>query len=272
MKVDWPAVIATQLCTYLDRKCLKVRKSEPGVSIGTCSVLYGRRDPKPIIICPFRLLERCQVFIDCIHLLTLHEPGNELHIVQQVPIPGGSVDYFLISAQDRKVKDFVGLELQTLDTTGTVWPERQLFLQEKAIPFDERGVDLDKTFGMNWKMTAKTILVQLHHKTQTFEHLHKRLVLVTQDHFLGYMRRAFKFEHLNQARLGDAVHFHAYTLSQMEGGDFRIALGARFSTDSDGIAECLGLKASPKVELDEIVQFLEAKISDDTFLSLRQGG
>lgn len=30
-------------------------------------------------------------------------------------------------------------------------------------------------------MTAKTTLVQMHHKIQTFEHVNKRLVLVTQD-------------------------------------------------------------------------------------------
>jgi len=65
------------------------------------------------------------------------------------------------------------------------------------------------------------------------------------------------------------MHFHAYSLNQTEGGDFRLALGRRFSTDSDGIAECLGLKASPKVELKEIVEFLEARVTDDTLLVLR---
>ena len=50
----------------------------------------------------------------------MHEPGNELHTVPEVSVPGGSVDYFLASVRDGKVKDFVGIELQTLDTTGTV--------------------------------------------------------------------------------------------------------------------------------------------------------
>jgi hypothetical protein len=34
---------------------------------------------------------------------------------------------------------------------------------------------------MNWKMTAKTILVQMHHKVETFEHINKKMVLVIQD-------------------------------------------------------------------------------------------
>ncbi len=266
-RVDWKAITDQETCPYLRRKCLKARKSEPEITIGTCSVLYGR-EHKKILICPHRLLERSQVFIDCIHLLTLHEPGNELHIVSQVPIPGGSVDHFLVSARGNKVKDFVGIELQTLDTTGTVWPERQRFLQDHAIEIDAARVDFDKSFGMNWKMTAKTILLQLHHKVEAFEYANKHLVLVIQNHFLDDMRRKFQFEHLNNARIGDPMHIHSYELDQAGDGSFRLNLESRFSTDTNGIAECLGLQADPRVELEEIITFLESKITKDTLLTL----
>ena len=53
---DWPALVREQRCPFLQRKCIKVRKSEPEVSIGTCSVSHGRRR-RPMIICPYRLLE-----------------------------------------------------------------------------------------------------------------------------------------------------------------------------------------------------------------------
>ncbi|MGV2391062.1 MAG UNVERIFIED_CONTAM: hypothetical protein LVR29_31535 [Microcystis novacekii LVE1205-3] len=87
--------------------------------------------------------------------MTSHEPGNELHIVSEVSIPGGSVDYFLVSAKDDKVKDFVGIELQTLDTTGTVRPERQRLLKELGIPRSDDSEDSKKSFGMNWKNDSK---------------------------------------------------------------------------------------------------------------------
>ena len=103
----WNTVLDRQWCPYLDRKCIKVRKSQPEISIGTCSVLYGKAK-RPIVICPFRLLERGQIFTDCLHLLSLHEPGNELHLVSEVAVPGGSVDYFLASVRDGKVKGFRG--------------------------------------------------------------------------------------------------------------------------------------------------------------------
>lgn len=113
--VPWKSLLQTQICRYSQKRCFKVRKSEADVSIGTCTVSYGKEN-KDIIICPHRLLERKQIFMDCIHLLTLHQPGNELHIVPEVSIPGGSVDYFLVSTDaNRKVKDFVGIELQTIE-------------------------------------------------------------------------------------------------------------------------------------------------------------
>lgn len=212
--IDWDNILSCQHCRYTHKKCFKTRKSNPEISIGTCTVTYGK-DNRDVIICPHRLLERRQIFIDCLHLLNSHTPGNELHIVPEVSIPGGSVDYVLVSTdRNRKVKDFVGIELQTMDTTGTVWPERLRLLQE--LGYDVNEPISDKTFGMNWKMTSKTILVQLLHKIETFESLNRHLVLIIQDHLLEYMKKEFSFAHVTDAKIGDSMHFHAYSLDNIE--------------------------------------------------------
>ena len=109
---DWRALAESQHCAYLERRCIKVRKSQPEISIGTCTVTHGVKNPRNVVICPHRFLERNQIFLDCLHLLKLHEPGNELHCVSEVGIPGGNVDYLLLSVRDGKVVDFVGIELQ----------------------------------------------------------------------------------------------------------------------------------------------------------------
>ncbi len=262
--VNWPEVITAQQCIFLNKKCYKIRKSDPATAIGTCTVLYGKPQ-EPIIICPTRLIERRQIFIDCLHLLTMHEPGNELHLVPEVTVPGGSIDYVIVSAKDGKVCDFVGIELQTLDTTGTVWPERQRLLAELGVPRKDDAEHSEKTFGMNWKMTAKTILVQMHHKVQTFEYVNRKLVLVIQDKFLAYMTGKFKFDHLkNPPLVGDSLHMHAYKMSQVDNGDFKLSLAARLSTDALGIATCLGLQAEARIELEQIIMALQAKISPAT--------
>ena len=103
---DFKAAMDAQLCPYTQRNCIKMRKSNPDIKIGTCSVIYQNQN---VIICPFRLLEQNQIFIDCLHLLTMHEPGNELYLIPEIQIPGGHVDYFLVSAKDKKVKDLLVL-------------------------------------------------------------------------------------------------------------------------------------------------------------------
>jgi hypothetical protein len=262
-RIDWRSVIANQQCPFLGKRCYKVRKSSPEVSIGSCTVLYGQ---EPIIICPTRLIQHGQIFTDCLHLLTSHEPGNELHLVSEVTVPGGSIDYILVSAKGGRVRDFVGIELQTLDTTGTVWPERQRLLKDLGIPRDDNGEVSEKSFGMNWKMTAKTILVQMHHKVQTFEHVNRKLVLVVQDKFLAYMTKEFQFDHVRHpAAIGDSMHIHSYRMARAKNDDsFRLSMASRLSTDTDGIAVCLGLQAEASIGLEQIMTTLQSKISPAT--------
>lgn len=260
---DFMKAMKQQTCPYTGRICTKMRKSNPDIKIGTCSVKY---QAQRIIICPFRLLERNQIFMDCLHLLTLHEPGNELYVVPEVQIPGGHVDYFLVSAKDRKVKDFIGIELQTMDTTGTVWPERQRFLDERGIVVDQIELKSKKSFGMNWKMTLKTILVQMHHKSETFENLNKHLVLIIQKPLYEHMRNDFNFEGIDGVRLGDPIQIHSYDVVE-QNNHLSLTLDTRVSTDSEGIAKCLGLNADSKMELQDIIQILEPKLIDENRLN-----
>ncbi len=254
--LDFEQAMRMQSCPYTQRICIKMRKSDPSVKIGTCSVKYQGQD---VVICPFRLLEHNQIFIDCLHLLTMHEPGNELYLVPEVQIPGGHVDYFLVSAKDKKVKDFIGIELQTMDTTGTVWPERQKFLHEQGISVSPEDICSKRSFGMNWKMTLKTILVQMHHKSETFEHLNKHLVLIIQKPLYEHMKSDFNFEGIEGVRLGDPIHIHSYNFDRKD-NKLNLSLHTRISTDSVGIAKCLGLNAESKVEMQDMVRILEPKL------------
>ena len=263
---DRERIVGLQSCPFTNKLCTKIRKSQPDVTIGTCTVSHGRENVG-VMICPNRLLERRQVFLDCIHLLTLHEPGNELHVVQEVAIPGGSVDYLLVSTRNGRVVDFVAIELQTLDTTGTVWPARQNFLFEKDLPV-EYDADDDRRYGMNWKMTAKTVLIQLNHKIHTLESLNKHLVLVIQNCLLEYMRREFRFDHIGDGRLGDSAHFHVYSLRKRHDNSFQLNLMSRLSTNADGIVASLGLQADPNVKLAQLISSLESRISGNTLLTI----
>jgi hypothetical protein len=115
------------------------------------------------------------------------------------------------------------------------------------------------------KMTAKTILVQMHHKAATFEHVNRKLVLVIQSEFLEYMQREFTFDHFHQpVALSDTVQMHAYGLQDPVEGHRALALASRVSTDADGIGVSLGVQAETKVELETIIATLEGKMSAQT--------
>ena len=141
-------------------------------------------------------------------------------------------------------------------------------LASKGIKVAQRDVSNTRTFGMNWKMTAKTILVQMHHKARTFEAMNKHLALVVQEPLLEYMKSEFEFCHLagKTAAIGDSVHIHVYRF----GGEKTLGLemGSRLSTDANGIGRCLGLSANPKMELQAIIARLEPKLTDNNRLVL----
>lgn len=264
--IDWGTIVAQQQCPFSDKKCYKIRKSEPDVAIGTCTVLAGR-SMDPVMICPNRLIDRRKIFIDCMHLLTKHQPGNDYHLLSEIKIPGGNLDYALVSARGRHAVDFVGIELQTLDTTGSVWPARMSTLNRLGIPVT---VPEAKTYGMNWKMTAKTILVQMHHKAATFANINRHLVLVIQDPLLDYMRREFTFDHFTDpADVVDTVHFHSYGMRSLEPGQQRsdLVLHSRMSTDVAGIERCLGLKKDAAVDESVLLAGISSKLTEMTLWS-----
>lgn len=262
--VDWKRILDSQECPFTSTTCYKIRKSDPQISIGTCIVRF-KRERIPLIICPKRFLADGQVFADCQHLLMDPQPSDEVHLVSEIPVPGGSVDYFMILVRQKRLIDFVGIEIQALDTTGTVWPYRQQFLKE--VDAIDDPVELkNKPIGINWKMTAKTILIQLHHKIGIFESLGRKLVLVLQQDLMNYMANEFTFDHFKIAAKDDAMHFHSYQLIISNSGDLTLAIEERKSTTSVGLSRALTLAQDGTMTERELFERIQSKIHKNTLL------
>jgi hypothetical protein len=65
------------------------------------------------------------------------------------------------------------------------------------------------------------------------------------------------------------MHFHAYELRPMSNGH-RLVLAKRLSTDTAGIATCLGLQNEAKVDLDVILRLIEHKLTVGTLFKMDQ--
>ncbi|MFD2234992.1 hypothetical protein [Phaeospirillum tilakii] len=262
---DWARILQDENCDFTTQRCTKNRKSNSSIMIGTCSVLHGKKAPKPIIICPSRLAQQKKVFVACLGLLTGKLPGDELHLIPEVKIAGGSVDYFLVAARGTAIIDFVGIELQSLDTTGTIWPERQRLVREFGMTPSDDAETVEKACGINWKHTAKTTLMQIHHKVETFQNVGKKLVLVLQDCLLDYMRKEFRFSHFKDpADPAHALHIHAYNLTKPQDAGYALELARTVSTDMAGIAQCLALQANACWTLDDLHRVLAEKMKAET--------
>lgn len=111
----------------------------------------------------------------------------------------------------------------------------------------------------------------MHHKSETFEHLNKHLVLIIQEPLYEHMKKDFNFNGIKGVRLGDPIHIHSYNFQEYE-NKLCLALHTRISTDSEGIANCLGLNAESKVELQDLIQILEPKLVEANRLKISIAG
>lgn len=79
------------------------------------------------------------------------------------------------------------------------------------------------------------------------------------------MTKEFNFGHLaNPPTIGDSMHFHAYRIAEHADKIYRLTLHSRLGTDAEGIARCLGLQAEARIEIDQIIKALQAKLSSST--------
>ena len=72
---------------------------------------------------------------------------------------------------------------------------------------------------------------------------------------------------LAEYRLGDSIHIHSYDFTEND-KHLSLTLDTRVSTDSEGIAKCLGLNAESKMELQDIIRILEPKLTDTNRLNV----
>ncbi|KTG09530.1 hypothetical protein AUR64_17335 [Haloprofundus marisrubri] len=222
-------------CPFVDGTCKKRRKSE-GESIGTCAVGYrgqGQAEYKPHCICPHRF-ETPEVLNE-IESLFVNE--GEYFATPEVPLQGTSIDYVAGKrADDGTVIDFAGVEIQALDTTGSVWNHREAYFDD-----DADMEDVSKNYGINWAMSlTKTMMQQAYKKGQTFGEWGENLIFLVQDVSIDYIRDNYDASGLRSARKDDPVHFYSYRMDyNHETDNYEWAIDEKLSADIDGVTDMM---------------------------------
>jgi hypothetical protein len=84
--------------------------------------------------------------------------GRELHLPQRGGVGSYFVDWVLAHlSSDGTLREFVAVEVQTIDTTGNYRAERQAHMEGKAFAGNSEA-------GINWENVSKRILPQLIYK------------------------------------------------------------------------------------------------------------
>jgi len=161
--------------------------------------------------------------------------GKELRLPQRGQRGGYFVDWILaLIDQEGQLKEFVAVEVQSIDTTGNYRAEREAYL-------NERKFTGSSTAGLNWENVSKRILPQLIYKG----HVLRREPLCRQGMFFicptpVYERILQRLggKLLQYARQPGSLSFRWYNLGKASGAGSHMPLVSEgeFTTTIDQIA------------------------------------
>jgi hypothetical protein len=196
-------VNADYLCPFMNSVCCK-RSHRIAGPYPVCSVWQRERDLRLVCLCPKRFYE-APIVQDVLDHCWPGDPPQNPKIAHEVQMKGfGNVDLVIadVDEQTRRVRKFVSVELQAVDTTGSVEPAYQAILASQ----DEAVV----SYGINWANVRKRYVSQLvikgfyHHQWGT------RIVAVLQAPLYLELRRYLNFQELDPAAGGNAITFLIY--------------------------------------------------------------
>ncbi|MCX2746278.1 NotI family restriction endonuclease [Arthrobacter sp. MI7-26] len=176
-----------EFCHYLGSTCIKTLND--GRVAGACTLKPATSGP--VICCPIRLYAEDykilrdiadRAFTPGLQLVKGAEAraqatkmgtpvvgvfgqrwGGELRLPKREGVGSYFVDWVLALVEpDTGLKEFVAVEVQTIDTTGNYHPSRDALLS------DDRTI-VNSTAGLNWENVNKRILPQLIYKGQVLQ-------------------------------------------------------------------------------------------------------
>jgi hypothetical protein len=246
-----------ELCPFINKTCTK--KFRDSSISGVCSVLT-RVESGPVIICPNRLYGENYAVLGNVANLAFgqghrvihpdefrtashdgtsvvafgHHFGKELRLHGHGARGNDFVDWILARiSSSGDLKDFVAVEVQTIDTTGTYYPEVMKL---------RKGSDTvgQSKAGLNWRNVIKRILPQIIYKGHVLRReplCSKGLFFICPSAVYGRIienlgNNLLPYDNLQPG----SITFMWYALSGPENGAFGLRHEGKFSTTVDQIA------------------------------------
>lgn len=165
-------------CPFLDARCTKGGHGVP-TPLGTCSVLspYG-----PIVTCPNRFYGSGHALVVGVASRLLNTESDVVIVPEIGLAPSSTFDWVAVRHDGAGgIMDYHGIEVQSIDITGSVRPYFEAFMQGK----DTSAIR--HRYGINWANVFKRGMPQFLAKAAILASYGKKLGVVVQDQLLDYI-------------------------------------------------------------------------------------
>ncbi len=236
------------MCPYIDATCPKRSTNLPGIeSYPVCSIWKGNPiAPAPgvdlICVCPKRF-HAIDFLADVIAYCWPGEPPAHPRIAPEVKMEGfGNVDFVIADVgEDGQIGQFLSVELQAIDITGSVFPAYQAL---------RAGADLERrpTYGLNWDNVYKRYITQLIRKGYFHHHWKTKIVAVIQEQIYRNIVERAAFMRTPDVKGADVnIIFMTYRFDHDPDrpGQFRPALTTVEGTSHASLSQAILYKEAP---------------------------
>ena len=173
-----------------------------------CSVWRSARDSRLICLCPKRFFE-IDFLQDVIKPCWAGDPPANPRIAHEVKMMEfGTVDFVIadVDQNQNTVREFVSVELQAVDCTGSVEPAYNALLNSKLL-------EKRPSYGINWANVRKRYVNQLINKGIYHHHWKTRIVSVIQGPLYKKFQKDIQFVELSPTDASCNVVFMVYDFS-----------------------------------------------------------
>jgi len=212
-------------------------------------------------VCPKRFFQTDfkQKIIDvCWH----GDPPQNPIIVPEIKMENfGNVDFVIadIDNENQRVKNFISVEIQAVDITGSVEPAYQEIIKHEQTKL------INISYGINWENVRKRYITQLINKGFFHHHWQSKIIAVIQLALYTNLREKIRFDELDPKSDTSNIVFMIYDFQKIDDDDsycYEITYKKAIGTSHSSLMNAALYKTPPSKEKFEerILSVLHKKI------------
>lgn len=209
-------VNAGYICPYIYNKCIK-RSQRISGAYPICSIYrWQKNKTEPICVCPKRFFE-VDIVNDVVKYCWTGESPKNIVYTHEVKMSGfGTVDFVVADVDEGIVKNFVSVELQAIDITGSCEPAYTAVLNSQTL-------EKKPQYNFNYLNVRKRFIAQLITKGFFHHHWGTRIVALLQDTIYDKIKQDVGFHEL-KAEEGNIVFMLYKFIDAPENGEGHLKL------------------------------------------------